>query len=124
LPRDVELALFRVLQESLTNIHRHSGSATASVRLSTRDGNATLEVKDQGKGIAPGPPGQTDQPFIHALGVGLRGMNERILQLGGSFEVVSTEKGTTVTAAVPSVARRPETTNSGDYSIAEPRQNE
>ena len=101
LSRDAELALFRVLQESLTNIHRHSGSATAHVRLSTRDGIALLEIKDQGTGIAPGLQGQSNQGFVNTLGVGLRGMKERMLQLGGSFEVVSTEEGTTITAAVP-----------------------
>jgi len=54
LPRDLELALFRVLQEALTNVHRHSGSATADVRLSRVSGDATLEIRDYGKGVTHG----------------------------------------------------------------------
>jgi signal transduction histidine kinase len=124
LSRDSELAFFRVLQESLTNIHRHSGSATAHVRLSTREGIAILEIKDQGKGIAPGLQGHSSQGFVNALGVGLRGMKERMLQLGGSFEVVSTEEGTTVTATVPSAVHKSDAVNSIDSAIVDSRQNE
>jgi PAS domain S-box-containing protein len=101
LHRDVELALFRVLQESLTNVHRHSGSRTAHIRLLTSNGKATLEVTDSGKGIPSGLLEQSGQDCSGALGVGLRGMNERMRQLGGSLEVVSTEKGTAVSATVP-----------------------
>jgi PAS domain S-box-containing protein len=101
LHRDVELALFRVLQESLTNVHRHSGSRTAHIRLLTSNGKATLEVTDSGKGIPSGLLEQSGQDWTGALGVGLRGMNERMRQLGGSLEVVSTEKGTAVSATVP-----------------------
>jgi PAS domain S-box-containing protein len=99
--RDVELALFRVLQESLTNVHRHSGSQTAHIRLLMREGTVTLEVTDSGKGIPSGLLEQSGQDWTGALGVGLRGMNERMRQLGGSLEVVSTEKGTAVSATVP-----------------------
>ena len=101
LQRDVELALFRVLQESLTNVHRHSGSQTAHIRLLMRKGTVTLEVTDTGKGIPSGLLEQSGQDWTGALGVGLRGMNERMRQLGGSLEVVSTEKGTAVAATVP-----------------------
>jgi len=99
--RDVELALFRVLQESLTNVHRHSGGRTAHIRLLMSNGAVTLEVTDTGKGIPTGLLEQSGQDWTGALGVGLRGMNERMRQLGGSLAVVSTEKGTTVTATVP-----------------------
>jgi len=102
--RDVELALFRVLQESLTNVHRHSGGRTAHIRLLMSNGAVTLEVTDTGKGIPTGLLEQSGQDWTGALGVGLRGMNERMRQLGGSLEVVSTEKGTTVTATVPPAA--------------------
>jgi PAS domain S-box-containing protein len=99
--RDVELALFRVLQESLTNVHRHSGSQTAHIRLLMSNGTVTLEVTDTGKGIPSGLLEQSGQDWTGALGVGLRGMKERMRQLGGSLEVVSTEKGTAVSAMIP-----------------------
>jgi len=95
---DSELALFRVLQESLTNIHRHSGSPSANIRLGTREKMVFLEIKDQGKGL---PPGLLGQDGISAPGVGLRGMNERLQQLGGRLEVHSTGEGTTLTAVIP-----------------------
>jgi PAS domain S-box-containing protein len=99
--RDAELALFRVLQESLTNIHRHSGSQTADIRLFTKDETAILEISDRGKGNAPAPLGQSGQDWMGTPGVGLRGMNERMLQLGGRLEVISTQEGTTVRAVIP-----------------------
>ncbi len=101
LQSDVELALFRVLQESLTNVHRHSGSQTAHIKLLMSNGTVTLEVTDTGKGIPSGLLEQSGQDWTGALGVGLRGMKERMRQLGGSLEVVSTEKGTAVSAMVP-----------------------
>jgi PAS domain S-box-containing protein len=100
LPRDVELAMFRVLQESLTNVHRHSESSTADVRLSMEHGIATLEVRDHGKGISSGVLEEGSQDWIGSTGVGLRGMGERMRQLGGKLEVFSTREGTTVTAWV------------------------
>ena len=91
LERDVELALFRVLQESLTNVHRHSGSATADVSLMLIEDKVVLKIRDHGKG-APGSG---------TLGVGLRGMSERVRQLGGDLELSSSEPGFTVKASVP-----------------------
>jgi PAS domain S-box-containing protein len=101
LPRDAELALFRVFQESLTNVHRHSGSPTAEVRLFSKDGMGILEVRDRGKGLPPGLLEQSSQDWMGQLGVGLRGMNERMRQLGGTLELTSTKEGTTVRAMVP-----------------------
>ena len=101
LPREVELAMFRVLQESLTNVHRHSGSKTAQVRLLSKNGMATLEVADEGKGVPPGILNDAGQDWTRALGVGLRGMNERMRQLGGTLNLSSSERGTTVSASVP-----------------------
>jgi PAS domain S-box-containing protein len=101
LEREVELALFRVLQESLTNVHRHSGSKTANIRLSRQNGNAILQVSDKGTGIPPSLLEHSDKDWLGSLGVGLRGMNERIRQLGGKLEISSTESGTVVTADVP-----------------------
>jgi PAS domain S-box-containing protein len=101
LPSDVELALFRVLQESLTNVHRHSGSATADVRLTMQGGAAVLEVRDQGQGLKNHNFEKSGQDWVGALGVGLRGMNERLRQVGGSLEILSTAEGTTITGSVP-----------------------
>jgi PAS domain S-box-containing protein len=104
LPRDRELALFRVLQESLTNVHRHSGSKTADVRLLMKDGIYILEIEDKGKGLSPRLLEQSDQDWTGALGVGVRGMNERMRQLGGTLELVSSAGGTTVRAKMPVAA--------------------
>jgi PAS domain S-box-containing protein len=101
LAREAELALFRVLQESLTNVHRHSGSPMAEVRLLIKDGMGILEVRDQGKGLPRGLLEQLSEDWMGQLGVGLRGMNERMRQLGGVLELTSAGKGTTVRAMVP-----------------------
>jgi PAS domain S-box-containing protein len=101
LPRESELALFRVLQEGLTNVHRHSGSPTAHVRLLVRDGMAILEIEDNGKGIRPELLAEFCQEWMGGLGIGVRGMNERMRQLGGRLELASNECCTTVTAKVP-----------------------
>lgn len=104
LPQEVETALFRVIQESLTNIHRHSGSSTARVRLVQKDAELTLEISDEGQGILLGAlPALTGK--IAGLGVGIMGMRERMAQLGGRLEIHSTPQGTTV-RAVLRVARR------------------
>lgn len=103
LNRDAELALFRVLQESLTNIHRHSGSQTAHIRLSTEAETAILEIKDRGTGIASRLLERSSGDSTGTPGVGLRGMNERMLQLGGKLQLISTEEGTTVRAVIPIV---------------------
>jgi signal transduction histidine kinase len=97
--RDAELAIFRILQESLTNIHRHSGSSTAQVRLIKTDREVTIEIHDQGKGI-PTPVLESAQDVCGTIGVGLRGMTERMRQLGGKLEVNSGATGTTVRAIV------------------------
>ncbi len=101
LPSDIELALFRVLQECLTNVHRHSGSPTADVRLFVNDDAVVLKVIDKGHGVNTQSFEKSGQDWIGALGVGLRGMSERMRQVGGSLEVSSTADGTIVTATVP-----------------------
>ncbi|MGI0084397.1 MAG: PAS domain S-box protein [Nitrososphaerales archaeon] len=101
IPGDLELALFRVLQESLTNVHRHSGSATADIRLLTRDRTVVLQIIDHGKGTQSKKCEDVSRELVDAYGVGLRGMDERIRQLGGNLEVALSESGTTVTATVP-----------------------
>ena len=112
LPAEVELALFRILQESLTNVHRHSGSSTATIRLSRGEGIAWLEVEDMGKGIPPTLLEQSNEDWMGSLGVGLRGMNERMRQLGGKLEVYSTEGGTVIVARVPAEEQRSAMTKS------------
>jgi PAS domain S-box-containing protein len=101
LATDAELAMFRVLQESLTNVHRHSGSKTADVRLLTRDGNAVLEVEDKGKGFNQSVLEQGGEDWMGSLGVGVRGMNERMRQLRGKLQIISQEGCTLVRATIP-----------------------
>ena len=101
IPGDQELALFRVLQESLTNVHRHSGSSTAVVRLLIKNQAAMLQVTDEGPGSRSKNGDDHAQDWMGAFGVGLRGMNERMRQLGGDLEISSAQEGTTVTATLP-----------------------
>jgi PAS domain S-box-containing protein len=100
LPAEVELALFRILQESLANVHRHSGSPTANIRVQV-NGSVILEVSDHGKGAQLRDFEKPDPDWTGALGVGVRGMSERMRQVGGKLELSSTAEGTTVTATVP-----------------------
>jgi PAS domain S-box-containing protein len=99
LPNDAEIALFRVVQECLTNIHRHSESATAIIRIKVQEGHVMLEVQDRGKGI----PADKLQKFASAgrIGVGFGGMRERLRQLGGTLAIQSDENGTLVSALLP-----------------------
>ncbi|HXW91200.1 MAG TPA: PAS domain S-box protein [Terriglobales bacterium] len=98
---EVELTLFRILQESLTNVHRHSGSLTATIRLVVAEGNVVLAIKDTGKGIPAMLLEPLNEERMGCLGVGLRGMHERMRQLGGKLELCSSPQGTTVVASVP-----------------------
>jgi PAS domain S-box-containing protein len=101
LPRDLETALFRIVQEGLTNIHRHSGSGTATIRLTRQKGEVVLQVRDQGRGIDPATLTASSSDDIRSLGVGIPGMRQRIRQLGGDLTISSSRRGTTVTATVP-----------------------
>lgn len=94
-----ETTFFRVVQESLANVLRHSGSPTARISLSMDAGVARLSVEDQGKGISREilTPGRDTT----GLGVGIAGMRERLLQIGGTLEINSTGSGTTVVATLP-----------------------
>jgi signal transduction histidine kinase len=91
----VERTLFRIVQESLTNIYRHSGSDTASVRIEVRSGAVRLEVADNGKGIADDILATLNSSGGQ-LGVGIRGMRERVRQLGGWLQIRSRPSGTTI----------------------------
>jgi signal transduction histidine kinase len=104
LPRSVELALFRVLQESLTNIHKHSKSPRAEVSLRPDRANVILRVKDFGDGL----PEETLENFVHSgtrVGVGLAGMRERIREQGGQFRIDSNGAGTTIEVSLPRAGR-------------------
>jgi signal transduction histidine kinase len=92
LPRDLETTVFRIVQECLTNIHRHSGSAVAKVLVSRSDSSLRLEVQDNGKGISPEKRSEMKSPG--KAGVGIRGMRERLRQLGGTLEIGSQLNGT------------------------------
>ena len=101
LSRDVETTVFRVVQECLTNIHRHSGSPVARVLVSRVNHDLRVEVQDEGKGISPHNRSEMEIPGN--AGVGIRGMRERIRQLGGSLEISSPTngKGTVIIARLP-----------------------
>ncbi|HVI08549.1 MAG TPA: sensor histidine kinase [Candidatus Binatia bacterium] len=99
-PRVVELVLFRVLQESLTNVHRHSGASSASVSLEVQKTKLRLEIRDNGTGITGSRLSELSGSAA-ASGVGIAGMRERLRELGGTLEIDSRENGTTVTASLP-----------------------
>jgi len=99
LSQESETTIFRMVQESLTNIHRHSGSKLAKVRISRSDGDVRVEVEDRGKGMTPEK--QVELASTGTPGVGIRGMRERLRQLGGNLEVRSDGKGTIVVAHLP-----------------------
>lgn len=103
LPQDVETTLFRILQEALSNIHRHSGSETALIRLRQRQAEVELEIVDHGKGVPPGTL-ENDVSSAFRIGVGIAGMRERARQLGGRLTIASGETGTTLHVVLPAVA--------------------
>ena len=98
LPRELELTIFRVVQESLTNIHRHSGSQTASIRIIRGDNRLSLQIRDTGQGMS-----QTKAMALNGggTGVGLRGMRERLAHVGGDLTLQPDSNGTLVTATLP-----------------------
>lgn len=96
LPNDTELALFRIVQECLTNIHRHSGSDTAAIRIQRKGSRLVVQVQDTGKGIPKEK--QRELTATGRSGVGFGGMRERVRQLGGILEIKSEGNGTVVSA--------------------------
>ncbi len=98
-PEEIETAVFRLVQESLSNVHRHSGSKSASVRLKRADSILEVTISDSGRGL---PRGLLTGTSNHArVGVGISGMRQRIIQLQGRFEIASREGRTTVSAVLP-----------------------
>jgi two-component system NarL family sensor kinase len=114
LPEAMELVLFRVLQESITNVHRHAKSPKADVTLKLLPGRIVLRIRDYGKGMPP--------DLLRSLstngtrfGVGVAGMRERIHELGGHFDVQSGPSGTLVSATLPYSPRsHPVSTSAAD----------
>jgi two-component system NarL family sensor kinase len=104
LSREMELAMFRVVQECLTNVHRHAGSAKATVRIARDDKRVYLEIQDQGKGM---PPEKLREIQAHGSGVGIRGMRERIRQLKGHLQIDSSSRGTKVSVTFPAALDSP-----------------
>jgi signal transduction histidine kinase len=101
LPQESEIAIFRVVQECLTNIHRHSESQTARIHIVRSPGEVRVEIEDKGKGISSDK--QSHMVSTAQPGVGVRGMRERLRQLGGTLEIHSAGpgKGTLVLAKLP-----------------------
>lgn len=95
---DAELVVFRVVQEAMTNIHRHSHSKTAAIRISVADKSVLVEIRDEGQGI---PADKLKQIQSRGLGVGIRGMRERVRQLNGEMTIDSGQSGTSVLAVFP-----------------------
>jgi signal transduction histidine kinase len=109
LSRDLETAIFRVVQECLTNIHRHSGSSVAKVLISHADGQVRVDVEDKGKGISAQKRSEIISSPAAIPGVGIRGMRERLRQLGGTLDVQSNGegKGMMVSARLPAMVPPP-----------------
>jgi len=95
---EVELAIFRLVQECLTNIHRHSGSKTAIIRVVRESDKIRAEVQDRGKGISQQRLAEVQN---RGVGVGLRGMRERVRQTQGELTINSNQLGTKITATFP-----------------------
>jgi PAS domain S-box-containing protein len=98
IPGEIELALFRIVQECFTNIHRHSNSKTATLRISCSKGAVDLVIQDNGKGI---PPERLSGVHSQRSGVGLAGMRERVRHFKGEMDIRSGETGTTISITLP-----------------------
>jgi signal transduction histidine kinase len=99
----VEIAMFRVLQEGLTNIHRHSRSTQAEISVAIRAGKVSLTIHDNGQGISPEVLERFRSDGVY-LGVGLAGMRERVRDLGGNLDIRSDSTGTLITAVLPHIS--------------------
>lgn len=101
LPDDVEITIFRIIQESLTNVHRHSGSKDAKIQLAQTDGTLEVRISDSGNGKGAVADTRNDGVSDWKSGVGVTGMKERVSHLGGTFQILKGDKGTTVVARIP-----------------------
>jgi two-component system NarL family sensor kinase len=98
LSREMELVMFRLVQESLTNIHRHSGSKSAVIRVARDGDSVSLEIQDKGKGISQEKLSRLQS---QSSGVGIRGMRERARHFGGHMLIESNQKGTRISFKFP-----------------------
>jgi PAS domain S-box-containing protein len=119
LPNDTELAVFRIVQECLTNIHRHSESNTAAIRIQKEQDLLTVQVQDHGKGISLEK--QLELSGSGRSGVGFRGMRERLRQLGGTLEIRSDGTGTIVSATLRLAMIKQSNRSESDTGLAERR---
>jgi len=94
----MELVIFRLVQESMTNIHRHSGSKTALIRLELEETTVHVKVEDQGRGMSPERLAAIQS---QGTGVGIRGMRERVRHFGGNLVIESNASGTKIYATLP-----------------------
>ena len=115
LPRDMELVIFRLVQECLTNIHRHSESKTAAIRMTREPDHVTVEIRDQGRGMSPE---RLSEIQSQRSGVGIRGMRERLRQFDGTMNIDSGTSGTGILATIP----LPKPTSPEDEHKGEPLQ--
>ena len=115
LPREMELVIFRLVQECLTNIHRHSESKTASIRIARESNQISLDIRDQGKGMSPARLAEIQSG---RSGVGISGMRERLRQFEGTMNIESDGSGTRIFATIP----LPKAASPEDQSKAEPLQ--
>ena len=97
LKSDVETAIFRIVQEALTNTFRHSGARNGSVRVEEKDGNVVVTVSDDGKGI----DANVSQMRPESVGVGIGGMRQRVTELGGNLRLANANPGTVVEVVIP-----------------------
>jgi PAS domain S-box-containing protein len=96
-----EITVFRIVQESLANIYRHSGSKSAEIRIGLNGNAVKVEIEDHGRGMAVRTLKKIEKGGTATAGVGIPGMRERVKQLGGEFTIQSGKRGTTVMAVVP-----------------------
>jgi PAS domain S-box-containing protein len=108
LPSDIELIVFRMVQEALTNVHRHSGSKVAAIRISRGPANVSIDIEDKGHGINPERLAEIQ---TQASGVGISGMRERLRQFQGELRIRSDDSGTTISATIP--LQKPTTSGQG-----------
>jgi len=99
LPREVEIALFRVLQEALTNVYRHAAAESVDIRIVCRDGQVIMSVADDGRGIPQAVLAKFREGA--ALGIGLAGIRERLAEFGGQINVESSSEGSVLVAVIP-----------------------
>jgi signal transduction histidine kinase len=99
LPREMETALFRIVQEALTNVQRHSGSAVARIRLKREPMRVRLEIEDEGRGMPRHLRNHGNA--LGASGLGIAGMQQRVRELGGRIDIQSEDHGTRVAITIP-----------------------